>query len=165
MKSLLAIFLSSLPLLVRAQSDAATNKIPVVIYVSSANASLIADFQSNGVPVDTIIVLGAKAALNQAKGRLLEQINHMTLSQLSAAYPQMLSIMDTNAPQTVQEQQLRTLALMQLSRVKTSGDANRVYSLNYSAQQVQTKDSCTNPPVFTTPQPFQMSPSTNSSQR
>jgi len=161
MKFFLAVFLATLPLFIQAQTDDSdTNKAPVVIYVSRANAALITDFESNGVPVDTIITLGARAALNQARGRLLDQINHMTLPQLAAAYPQLVSIVDTNASESIQEQQLRSMALMQLSRVKTSGDANRVYSLNYFAE--------TNIPsaitrVFITPQPFQIISSTNSS--
>ena len=112
----------------------ATNLVPVTIYLTPANAALVADFQSNDVPLDSVITLGARATLNQARGRLLDEISHLPYKDLAAAYPQLVPITDTNATPAIQEQQLRTLVSMQLSKIKNSGDACRMYALIQAAQ-------------------------------
>ena len=122
---------------------AGTNLVPVVIHLTPANAALVADFQSNDVPLDSVITLGARATLNQARGRLLDEINHMSFKDLAGAYPQLVPITDTNAPLPVQEQQMRTLVSMQLSKIKTPGDACRLYALIGAAH----RDSSTNAAV------------------
>ena len=112
----------------------ATNLVATTIFLTPSNAALVADFQSNAVPLDSVITLGAKAALNQARGRLLDEVNHLSFDELAAAYPQLVPIIDSSSTPAIQLQQLRTLASMQLSKVKTPGDARRIFSLIEAAQ-------------------------------
>jgi hypothetical protein len=135
MKSALTSVMLILTLAARAQtSHGSTNLVPVTILVTESNAALVADFQSNGVPIDTVITLGAKAALNQARGRLLDLVNHSSYDELATAYPRLVPILDSDAPASIQEQQLRALVSMQLSKVRTSGDATQVFTLLQAAQ-------------------------------
>lgn len=131
----LLLAMALLPSAAHAQTNSvATNLVPVTIHLTPANAALVADFQSNDVPLDSVITLGARATLNQARGRLLDEISHMPYKNLAAVYPQLVPITDTNASPSIQEQQLRTLVSMQLSKIKSSGDACRMYALIQAAQ-------------------------------
>jgi hypothetical protein len=138
---LAALVSAILPIVAQAQTNRITdtNLVAVTIYLTPANAALVADFQSNNVPMDTVVLLGAKAALNQARGRLYDEVKQLSFAELAAAYPQLVPIIDSNSPPTIQEQQLRTLVAMQLSKVRTSADATQVFELIQAARDTVRK--------------------------
>jgi hypothetical protein len=109
--------------------------VPVTILVSPASAATIADLQSNGVPMDTVISLGARDAFSKAQIRLRQQMEGMSLQQLSAAYPTLASLTDTNADPAIQWQQMRQLAAMQLSRVHNATEVNAVAAKHLAAMR------------------------------
>jgi len=115
-----------------AQSNAPST-VAVTIVVSPSSAAAIANLQSNGVPMDAVIALGAETVLATAQVRLRQQLDEMSYEQVAAAYPALVPLIDRKADPQIQWEQLRYLAAMQLSRVHTVSDANAVVARHMAA--------------------------------